>query len=234
MEAIIKSENIIKKYRMGNQVVPVLNGINLNIYRGEILCILGTSGSGKTTFLNMAAGLERPTKGRIIVEGHNLNKIGEKRMAAFRRKYIGFVFQLYNLLPALTALENAVLPLIFEGVPAREREIKGRNLLKQMGLGERLRHKPGELSGGQRQRVSIARALINNPRIIFADEPTGNLDSKTSQEILKLLTNTVRENGQTLLMVTHDTKVAGYGDRIVHMSDGTIFSENATREENTK
>lgn len=231
MEPIVKAENLIKKYRMGSQVVSVLNGINLSIYPGEILSILGTSGCGKTTFLNLAAGLERPTKGKIYIEGHSLNKISEKKMAAFRRKYIGFVFQLYNLLPSLTALENAVLPLIFEGVPTRQRERKGRDLLKQMGLGDRLRHKPGELSGGQRQRVSIVRALINNPRIIFADEPTGNLDSKTTKEILKLLTDTVRENGQTLLMVTHDTKVAGYGDRIVHMADGAILNENVLREE---
>jgi putative ABC transport system ATP-binding protein len=224
MEPIIKAEKIIKKYRLGSQVVSVLNGIDLNIYPGEILSILGTSGSGKTTFLNLAAGLERPTRGTIIIEGNNLNRISEKKMAVFRRKYIGFVFQLYNLLPSLTALENAVLPLIFESVPARERDKRGRELLKQMGLGDRLRHKPGELSGGQRQRVSIARALINNPRIIFADEPTGNLDSKTTEEILKLLTATVREKGQTLLMVTHDTKVAAFGDRIVEMADGRIFN----------
>jgi putative ABC transport system ATP-binding protein len=227
MEPIIKAENIIKKYRLGNQVVSVLNGIDLKIYPGEILVILGTSGSGKTTFLNLAAGLERPTRGNIVIEGNNLNKISEKNMAAFRRKYIGFVFQLYNLLPSLTALENVVLPLVFEGIPSREREKRGRDLLKQMGLGDRLRHKPGELSGGQRQRVSIARALINNPRIIFADEPTGNLDSKTTEEILKLLTATVREKGQTLLMVTHDTEVAGYGDRIVEMVDGKIFNGKA-------
>ncbi len=155
-------------------------------------------------------------------------------MAAFRRKYIGFVFQLYNLLPSLTALENAVLPLVFEGVPPREREKRGRELLTQMGLGNRLRHKPGELSGGQRQRVSIARALINNPRIIFADEPTGNLDSKTTEEILELLTTTIREKGQTLLMVTHDTEVAAYGDRIVEMVDGRILNGNSFREEKNK
>lgn len=226
MKPIIETNNIIKKYRLGSQVVPVLNGISLNIYPGEILSILGTSGSGKTTFLNLVAGLERPTRGKIIIGGHNLNKISEKRMAAFRRRYIGFVFQLYNLLPSLTALENAVLPLIFEGVPTGEREKRGRELLQQMGLGNRLRHKPGELSGGQRQRVSIARALINNPKIIFADEPTGNLDSKTTMEILELLTTTIRENGQTMLMVTHDTKVAGYGDRIVRMVDGNIYNDN--------
>ena len=234
MEPIIKAVNLIKKYRVGSQVVPVLNNINLNIYPGEILTILGTSGSGKTTFLNLAAGLERPTRGKIMIEGHNLNKISEKNMAAFRRKYIGFVFQLYNLLPSLTALENAVLPLVFEGVPSREREKRGRELLKQMGLGNRLRHKPGELSGGQRQRVSIARALINNPRIIFADEPTGNLDSKTTEEILELLTTTIREKGQTLLMVTHDNEVAAYGDRIVEMVDGRILNGNSFREEKNK
>lgn len=226
MKPIIVAENIIKKYRMGSQIVSVLNNINLKIFPGEILTILGTSGSGKTTFLNLAAGLERPTKGNIYIDGHNLNKISEKKMAAFRRKYIGFVFQLYNLVPSLTALENAVLPLVFEGVPVKEREKRGRELLKQMGLGNRLRHKPNELSGGQRQRVSIVRAMINNPRIIFADEPTGNLDSKTTIEILELLTSTVREKGQTLLMVTHDIEVADYGDRTVEMVDGCIFNDS--------
>ncbi len=223
MQPIIQVNNLIKKYRMGNEVVAVLNGIDLQIYPGEILSILGTSGSGKTTFLNLVSGLERPTKGKILIDGHNLNKISEKKMSAFRRRYIGFVFQLYNLLPALTALENAVLPLILEGVAPREREKKGRVLLQQMGLSERLQHKPAELSGGQRQRVSIARALINNPRIIFADEPTGNLDSKTAVEILELLTSTVRAQGQTMLMVTHDARVAGYADRIIEMVDGIII-----------
>lgn len=227
MKPIIQAEKIIKKYRMGSQVVSVLNNIDLNIYPGEIVTILGTSGSGKTTFLNLAAGLERPTKGNIIIDGYNLNKISEKKMAVFRRRYIGFVFQLYNLVPSLTALENAVLPLVFEGMPTREREKKGRELLKQMGLGNRMKHKPSELSGGQRQRVSIARAMINNPRIIFADEPTGNLDSKTTVEILKLLTSTVQESGQTLMMVTHDIKVADYGNRVVEMVDGKILNGNS-------
>ncbi len=222
MQPIIQVSNLVKKYRMGSEVVAVLNGIDLRIFPGEILSILGTSGSGKTTFLNLVSGLERPTKGKITIDGHNLNKISEKKMSAFRRRYIGFVFQLYNLLPALTALENATLPLVLEGVAPRAREKKGRLLLQQMGLGERLQHKPAELSGGQRQRVSIARALINNPRIIFADEPTGNLDSKTATEILELLTSTIRAQGQTMLMVTHDAQVAGYADRVIEMIDGTI------------
>lgn len=230
LQPILQAKDIIKKYRMGTQVVSVLNGINLDVYPGEIVCLLGTSGCGKTTFLNIAAGLERPTKGEIIIDGHHLNKISEKRMSAFRRKYIGFVFQLYNLIPSMNALENVILPLVFEGSPPKEREQKGRELLEIMGLGDRLKHKPNEMSGGQRQRISLARAMINNPRIIFADEPTGNLDSRTTEEILNLLISTIRENGQTLLMVTHDFEVAGHGDRIIEMTDGTITGEKKCRE----
>jgi putative ABC transport system ATP-binding protein len=234
LKPIIQSKNITKKYRLGSQVVTVLTGINMDVYPGEIVTILGTSGCGKTTFLNIAAGLERPTKGEIIIDGHNLNKISEKMMAAFRRKYIGFVFQLYNLIPSMNALENAILPLILGGAPAKVREKKGRELLEIMGLGDRLKHKPNEMSGGQRQRISLARAMINNPRIIFADEPTGNLDSQTTKEILELLTSTVRENGQTLLMVTHDIQVAKYGDRIIEMADGNIISDNINNDSHSK
>ncbi len=223
---ILQAKEITKKYRLGTQTVSVLNGIDLDVYPGEIVSLLGKSGCGKTTFLNIAAGLERPTKGGIIIDGRHLNKISEKRMAAFRRKYIGFVFQLYNLIPSMNALENVILPLVFEGTPAREREQKGRELLGIMGLSDRLRHKPSEMSGGQRQRISLARAIINNPRIIFADEPTGNLDSKTTKEILGLLISTLRENGQTLLMVTHDLEVARHGDRVIEMADGRITGEN--------
>lgn len=225
MKPLLQAVDITKKYRLGSQVIPVLNGISLEVFPGEIVTILGTSGCGKTTFLNIAAGLERPTRGEIYINGHGLNKINEKNMASFRRRYIGFVFQLYNLIPSLTALENAVLPLIFEGVPAQVRDKKGRELLKLMGLGDRLSHKPNELSGGQRQRISLARAMVNNPRVIFADEPTGNLDSRTTEEILQLLISSVRQRGQTLLMVTHDLEVAAYGDRIVEMVDGRIVCE---------
>lgn len=237
MKPIIRVENIVKKYRLGKEAVSVLNNINLDIFPGEVVSILGTSGCGKTTFLNITAGLERPTKGKIFINDYCLNKISEKYMSSFRRKYIGFVFQFYNLIPSHTALENVVMPLVFEGVPAKIRNKKGREILNQLGLGNRLKHKPNELSGGQRQRVSIARALINNPRIIFADEPTGNLDSKTTEEILKLLISTVRNRGQTLVMVTHDVKVASTADRILEMEDGVIINEknsNSIGEEKNK
>ena len=195
MKPLIKAENIIKKYRMGSHIVSVLNNINLKIYPGEILTILGTSGSGKTTFLNLAAGLERPTKGNIFINGHNLNKISEKRMAAFRRRYIGFVFQLYNLVPSLTALENAVLPLVFEGVPTREREKRARTAQAD-GAGK----PPQAQTQRAKRRPTPARfhrqGDDQQPRIIFADEPTGNLDSKTTEEILKLLTSTVRKKAK--------------------------------------
>ncbi len=228
-QQMLLAKKVVKKYRMGSEVLTVLKGVNLTINQGEIVAILGTSGSGKTTFLNIAAGLERPTRGEIYIDRYNLNRISERKMAAFRRRYVGFVFQLYNLIASMTALENAVLPLVFEGVPAKEREKRGRELLSRLGLADRLKHLPSQLSGGQRQRVSIARALINNPRIIFADEPTGNLDARTTVEILQLLTTTVRENGQTLLMVTHDQQVASYADRIVEMADGNLVEKNSNK-----
>lgn len=219
---MIAARNVIKKYRMGNQIVSALSGVDLEVEPGEIVVVLGTSGSGKTTLLNIAAGLERPTKGELFIDKYKLNQLSERQMTLLRRRYIGFIFQLYNLVPSLTALENAVMPLVFEGVSPKEREKRGKTFLKQLGLGDRLLHRPGELSGGQRQRVAIARALINNPRVIFADEPTGNLDTRTTKEILALLLNIIRENGQTMLMVTHDTEVATYGDRVVEMVDGYI------------
>ncbi len=228
-QQMLLAKKVVKKYRMGSEVLTVLKGVNLTINQGEIVAILGTSGSGKTTFLNIAAGLERPTRGEIYIDRYNFYRISERKMAAFRRRYVGFVFQLYNLIASMTALENAVLPLVFEGVPAKEREKRGRELLSRLGLADRLKHLPSQLSGGQRQRVSIARALINNPRIIFADEPTGNLDARTTVEILQLLTTTVRENGQTLLMVTHDQQVASYADRIVEMADGNLVEKNSNK-----
>ena len=225
MTPIIEVKSLIKKYRVGTEIITALDGVDLQIKKGEFIAIVGTSGSGKSTLLNMMSGLERPTKGEIWINNILINKVKEKDMAAFRRSYMGFVFQSFNLLASLTALENAVLPLILQGMRSKERSKRGREMLKILGLENRMSNKPSQMSGGQQQRVSIARALINNPKIIFCDEPTGNLDTKTTKEIMELLTTTIKEKGQTLVMVTHDRDVAGYADRIIHMVDGIITSE---------
>ena len=199
-----------------------LDNINLEIPKGEICCILGTSGSGKSTLLNLMAGLERPTKGNIKIKGKNIERMSENSLAKFRQRNIGFVFQSYNLLPALTALENVSLPLIFRGVGKKARNKRAKKLLEQVGLGTHLKHKPNQMSGGQQQRVGIARAFVGNPEIVFADEPTGNLDSKTTVEIMNLIIGLARENNQTLIIVTHDINIAKYADRIVYILDGNI------------
>ena len=222
MAAFIEIKNLTKKYRLGQEVITALDNVNLSIAQGEFLCILGTSGSGKTTLLHIMAGLEKPVRGEVLVKGVALTKMKEKDMAYFRRKHMGFIFQSYNLMPTLTAVENVALPLIFDGVEKKEREKRARELLIQLGLKERLRNKPMEMSGGQQQRVSIARALVNNPKIIFADEPTGNLDSKTTREIMDILWERVKASGATLIMVTHDLELTHYADRVIHMVDGQI------------
>jgi putative ABC transport system ATP-binding protein len=221
--AVIETVDLVKKYRVGSEIITALNGVNLKVARGEFLCILGTSGSGKTTLLNVASGLERPTSGKISLGGIPLHQVPEKEMAAIRRRYLGFVFQSYNLIPSLTSLENVTLPLVFAGVPPAERERRGKELLIRLGLGDRMQNKPTELSGGQQQRVSIARALINNPRVIFADEPTGNLDTRTTHDIMRLFVETIAEKGQTLVMVSHDEEVAAYAHRVIRMRDGSII-----------
>lgn len=225
MEIVIEAKTLFKKYRVGNEIITAVDGINLQIAKGEFLAILGTSGSGKSTLLNMMSGLERPTKGEIWVGGTLMNKVKERNMAKFRSHHMGFIFQQFNLMTQLTALENAVLPLVLQGVSVKERNKRGKKILELLGLAHRIRNKPNQMSGGQQQRVSIARALINNPKIIFADEPTGNLDTKTTKEIMDLLTTTTKEKGQTLVMVTHDLGVAKYADRIIHMVDGKIIKE---------
>ncbi len=207
---------------MGDEKIIALNDVNLEIYRKEIVCIIGASGSGKSTLLNMMAGLEKPTKGEIIVNNMHLEKMNEKQLTKFRQKNIGFVFQSYNLIPTLTALENVSLVLTFRGVPRKVREKKATEMLKDVGLGKRLHHKPSEMSGGQQQRVSIARAFVGNPKIVFADEPTGNLDTKTSFEIMDLVTSMAKELNQTLIIVTHDDEISSYANRIFHMRDGKI------------
>ncbi|MFZ7102213.1 MAG: ABC transporter ATP-binding protein [Peptococcaceae bacterium] len=233
MAAIIEAKTLIKKYRIGTEIITALNSVNLQIEKGDFVAIVGTSGSGKSTLLNMMSGLERPTKGEIWINNILINKVKEKDMAAFRRNYMGFVFQSFNLLSSLTALENAVLPLILQGVGKKERSQRGRELLKLLGLENRMLNKPSQMSGGQQQRVSIARALINNPKILFADEPTGNLDTRTTKEIMEILTTTIKEKGQTLVMVTHDMDIAQYADRVIHMVDGGIINGDDKGGENS-
>lgn len=207
---------------MGDEKVVALNDVSFSIEKGEFCCLLGTSGSGKSTLLNLMAGLEKPTKGEILIKGKHIEKMTEKHLAVFRRNYVGFVFQSYNLLATLTALENVSLPLVFKGVPKAIRDKKALEMLKAVGLEKRLKHKPNQMSGGQQQRVSIARAFISSPEIVFADEPTGNLDSKTTLEVMNLITSMARKNNQTLIIVTHDIEIAGYADKIIHVKDGII------------
>ncbi len=217
----VQTEKLEMQFKMGETVVHALRGVSLDIQEGEFVSIVGTSGCGKSTLLNLVGGLMKPTEGKVYVKGEDLTKMNENQLALFRRRYIGFVFQSFNLVNTLTALENVELPLIFSNVSSSEREKKVTTLLTDFGLEDRLHHKPAELSGGQQQRVSLARAIINEPEIILADEPTGNLDSKTSQEIMEVLYD-LNRGGQTFLVVTHDTNVAHYGSRIVHLSDGQI------------
>ncbi len=222
--ALIEAINVVKRYKVGSEIITALDGINLSIERGEFVAILGTSGCGKSTLLNMLSGLERPTKGDVIINGVKINKVNEKNMSRFRSKEMGFIFQQYNLIPSLTALENVMLPLTIQGVSKKARIKRSRDILVKLGLGKRLHNKPSQMSGGQQQRVSIARSLVSNPKIIFADEPTGNLDSKTTMEILEFMQEIVRTEHKTLIMVSHDTEVAMYAGRIVHMMDGRITS----------
>lgn len=207
---------------MGDEKIVALNNINLTIRDGEFVCLLGTSGSGKSTLLNMMAGLEKPTKGEIIIKNHHLEKMSEKDVTKFRQLNIGFVFQSYNLIPTLSALENVSLGLTFKGVPKAKRDKMATDMLKNVGLEKRLHHKPSEMSGGQQQRVSIARAFVGKPRIVFADEPTGNLDTKTTFEVMDLITGMAKEWNQTLIIVTHDTEISVYAHRVVSIRDGNI------------
>lgn len=218
----VKIENLRKVYRVGEEKVIALDNISMTMDHGEVTCILGTSGSGKSTLLNMIAGLEKPTRGNIELFGHNIVKLNERQLARFRQHYVGFVFQSYNLLPALTALENVALPLIFRGVEKKKREKMALQMLDAVGLKKHARHKPTQLSGGQQQRVGIARAFVIKPKIIFADEPTGNLDSRTTAEVMDLMMRITRENGQNLVLVTHDSSIASYADRIINIFDGNI------------
>lgn len=221
-DLLIEVRNLKKIYSVGSEKVRALDGIDLDIKKNEILVILGTSGSGKSTFLNMLAGLEKPTKGSVKILGKNISKMSETGLAKFRQKNIGFIFQSYNLLPNLTSIENIELPLIFKKVNSKERRKEAEKLIDAVGLTSHKDHKPTQLSGGQQQRIGIARAFVGTPAVIFADEPTGNLDTKTTAKVLKLMISMCKKRKQTLIIVTHDPSIASHGDRIVKIIDGKI------------
>ena len=222
---MIEVRNLRKEYVMGTERVIALDRINLDIARGQICCIYGESGSGKSTLLNQLAGMERPTRGGVRIGGIVVSRLDERELAEFRQKHIGFVFQSYNLLPGLNAVENVAMPLMFRGVPREEREARAQAMLRRVGLGKRLNHYPSQMSGGQQQRVGIARAFVTRPQVVFADEPTGNLDSKTKVDIMDMIRDFARENGQTIVLVTHDDHMAAYADRIVTLLDGRIVHD---------
>ena len=228
---VIYAKGLYKIYRVGETQVRALNGVDLSIYPGEFCAIVGTSGSGKSTLLNMLAGLEKPTKGEIAIGRCRLDQMNENQLVRFRREAVGFIFQSFNLIPSMNALENVALPLSFRGVPKKIRLARAARLLKTVGLAEHLFHKPSQMSGGQQQRVGVARALVVDPAIIFADEPTGNLDSATSAEVMELMQKVVREQKKTLVMVTHDNYLAGFADRIFHIIDGQIVQIEDNRKE---
>lgn len=218
---IIETQNIAKVYRMGNNEVRALQSISITINKGEYVAFMGPSGSGKSTLMNIIGCLDTPTSGTYILNNQVVSEMTENELAEVRNKEIGFVFQTFNLLPRATALENVALPLIYAGYSRSEREDRAMEVLESVGLGDRWHHKPNELSGGQRQRVAIARALVNNPSIILADEPTGNLDSKTSYDIMNLFQE-LHDKGNTIIMVTHEDDIAHYAHRIIRLRDGLI------------
>lgn len=223
-EKVIEVRNVKKIYRMGSERITAVEDASFDIYKGEFCCLLGTSGSGKSTLLNLMAGIEKLTSGQIIIKGKNIHKMSEKNLAKFRQKYLGFVFQSYNLMNSMTALENVEFPLVFKRIPPKRRKKMARDMLVKVGLKTRLEHKPKQMSGGQQQRVGIARAFVAKPEIVFADEPTGNLDTKTTMEVMELIKEVAKSNNQTIVMVTHDRRLAEFADKTIHILDGKIQS----------
>jgi putative ABC transport system ATP-binding protein len=221
-DAVVRTVGLARRYKMGDTFVDALQGVDLEIARGEFVALVGPSGSGKSTVLNLVGGLDRPTAGEIWIDGTELSGSDEKTLTRHRRQCVGFVFQSFNLLPRLTAEENVALPLMFGGVPEKERRARAQELLKRVGLEARLTHRPTQLSGGEQQRVAIARALVAQPALLLADEPTGNLDTVTGVEIMRLLKELNQERGLTLLVVTHDPEVAAFADRVVKLRDGQV------------
>lgn len=222
---IIYVKNVRKVYRMGDEEVVALKRINLRIYKGEVCCIFGTSGSGKSTLLNQLAGMEKPTKGQVFIRGKNISYMNEEELAAFRQEHMSFIFQSYNLLPSMTAVENVAMPLMFKGMDRKKREAMAEEMLKRVGLSHRLHHYPSQMSGGQQQRAGIARAFVSRPEVVFADEPTGNLDTKTTAEIMDMVMGFARRFNQTIILVTHDPGMSRYADRIVTLVDGIITGD---------
>jgi putative ABC transport system ATP-binding protein len=224
MQGIIHLENIRKSYYLGKQELPVLKGFNMDIFKNEYVALMGPSGSGKSTLMNILGCLDSPTSGKYILNGHDVSGMLDNDLAEVRNKEIGFVFQQFNLLPRLSAAENVALPLIYSGIPKKERAERAMEVLAKVKLEDRSHHKPNELSGGQCQRVAIARALINNPSLILADEPTGNLDTKTSIEIMDIF-SAIQASGNTVVLVTHEEDIAKYAHRIIRLRDGVIESD---------
>lgn len=220
----IETKDLYKIYHLGENRVYALNGVDITIEQGIFCSVVGASGSGKSTLLNMLAGLEPPSKGEIIVAGSHIEKLKENQLVKFRRQNVGFIFQSFNLMPTMNALENVALPLTFRGVDRSKRLSMANEMLDMVGLSKYKKNLPSQMSGGQQQRVGVARALVLSPKIIFADEPTGNLDSKTSKEVMDLMREVVTKNGQTLVMVTHDNSLAEIADRIIRISDGKVVS----------
>lgn len=222
MSAFIELRHVSKSYRRGGQTVPVLNDLSLAVQQGEFLALMGPSGSGKSTLLNLIAGIDRPDQGEILFQGHDIAKLSESALAQWRAAHVGFIFQFYNLIPVLTAFENVELPLQLTNISASERRQRVAHALDMVGLSDRMDHTPNELSGGQQQRVAIARALITDPDLIVADEPTGDLDRQSAQDILKMLEELNQKMGKTILMVTHDPKAAEHARAVVHLEKGQL------------
>lgn len=226
---LIRVKNLRKEYPAGEDTVIALKDISFEIMPGEICCIFGTSGSGKSTLLNQLAGLESPTSGDVLIGNIPISKLSENDLAIFRQKYLGFIFQSYNLMQTMTALENTALPLVFKGIDKKTREQSAKNILEIVGLSNRLNHYPNQMSGGQQQRVGIARAFITKPKIVFADEPTGNLDTKTTIEVMEMIKNFAEKYNQTIILVTHEPELSEYATRVITLADGEIISD--TRKE---
>ena len=229
-EEIIKLNNVHRDYLMGDSIIRAVDGIDASIKKGDFIAIVGPSGSGKSTMMNLVGCLDLATKGEIFLDGKDIEHLGESELAQVRGRKIGFIFQTFNLIPTLNALENVMLPMLFQGIPKKERKERAEKLLIKVGLEERMSHLPSELSGGQRQRVAIARALANNPEVILADEPTGNLDSKTGEDILNLFIQLNKE-GKTIIVVTHDLDIARHAGKVLKMKDGKLDNEKNNKKQ---